>query len=160
MAVVVSRGLGGQAGRGVAIDEAAVADCEGRQGRAIDLGLVVGGDGQRGRRDRQAPGNIADRVVDVGRAAGDDCVRACRYWAMRGGGGAQHRLGVKLALVSPLTKPEYDAEKRRQRRAVNLGVALGGDRQRRRIDRLSGRLGIGSVVLIAGVDGRDRVVPT
>ena len=46
VAAVASGRLRGQAGGGVAVDEAAVAGRQRRQRRAIDLGLVVGGDRQ------------------------------------------------------------------------------------------------------------------
>ena len=38
---------------------------------------------------------------------------------------------LRLAAVSPSTKPEYDGRERRQRRAVDLGLVVGRDRQRR-----------------------------
>ena len=46
-----------------------IAGGEGRQGGAVDLGLVVGGDRQRRRGDGEVAGHIADRVVAV------DCCR-------------------------------------------------------------------------------------
>ena len=57
------RGLGRQAGRGVAVDEPAEAGRQRRQGCTVDLSLVIRRDDQRRRGDRQRARDIADAVV-------------------------------------------------------------------------------------------------
>src|SRR5208337_1904254 len=139
------------------VNQAGIAGRQGGQRRAIDLGLVDGGDGQRRRGDRQGPCNVADRVVAVGRPAGGNWVGARRDWAVSGGGGAQHRQGGQACAGVTVDEAGVGRGERRQRGAVNLGVVDCGDRQRRRGDRLSAPLGSGRVVGVAGVDGPDRV---
>src|SRR6267378_1612830 len=56
-------GQAGEGGRSVAVDQAGVAHCQRRQWRAVDLGLLVSGDGQRRRGDGQGAGGVADAVV-------------------------------------------------------------------------------------------------
>ena len=85
------RGRRGQAGRGIAVDEPRIRRGEGRQRIAVNLGLVVRGDRERGRGDGQATGNVADRVVGIDRAARRDGVGAARDMAGGGGSGSWDR---------------------------------------------------------------------
>src|SRR5208282_3289356 len=59
----VQRRRGGEAGSGVAVDEAAIAGRQRRQRGTVDLRLVVGGDRQRRRRDVDLDGCRNDVVV-------------------------------------------------------------------------------------------------
>ena len=128
------RRLSGQAGRGVAVDEARVTGRQRRQRRAVDLGLVVGGDRQRRRGDGQGPGDVADRVVAVDRAAGGDGVGAARDVAAGGGRRGQRGLGRQAGRGVAVDEARVAGRQRRQRRAVDLGLVVGRDRQRRRGD--------------------------
>src|SRR5207302_4567490 len=83
------RGVGRarEGGRSVAVDQAGVGHRQGRQGRRVDLGLIVGGDGQAGRAQTQGAGDIADAVVGVGGARGRSEER--RVGDVGGGGGGR-----------------------------------------------------------------------
>src|SRR5262249_6958549 len=67
-----------QAGRAVVVDKAAIAGGQGRIALAVDLALVLGGDGQRGFRDGQRTLIIGHRVVGQSRPGrrGRDVVAA------------------------------------------------------------------------------------
>src|SRR2546428_11629357 len=90
-------GGGGDGGRGVgrrrksawsiAIDEAQVSNRQCRQGSSVDLGLVVGDDGQRRRGHGQRAGGVGDAVVDVNCARGGCGGGGGGGVAWRGGGG-------------------------------------------------------------------------
>src|SRR6267143_3746317 len=85
-------GQAGEGGRSVAVDQAGVAYCQRRQRSAVDLGLLVSGDGQRRRGDGQGAGGVADAVVAIGCACGGDGVGAASDVAGGGGGGRDHWL--------------------------------------------------------------------
>src|SRR2546428_2620266 len=75
-----------EAGGGVAVDEAAVAGGQGRQGGAVQLALVVGRDGQRRLRHRDGAVDVRDGVVGVRGAAGGDRVCSGAAGGRRRGG--------------------------------------------------------------------------
>ena len=124
-------GLGVEAGRSVAVDEARVTGRQGRQRCAVDLGLVVGGDRQRRRGDGQRPGDVADAVVGVDRAAGGDGVGAAGDMAGGGGRRRQRGLGRQAGRRVAIDEAGVAGRERRQCRAVDLGLVVGRDRQRR-----------------------------
>src|SRR5262249_40299050 len=78
--------LDGQDGRGVAVDKANVAGSQRGKRRAIDHGLGVGGNGQRGRRDVERPVDVSDAVIRVdGSTDGDNVVGHVAVGGSRGG---------------------------------------------------------------------------
>src|SRR5208283_3876160 len=119
------RGQGGQAGRAVAIDKATVTGRQRRQRRAVNLGLVVGRDGQGRRNDAQRAGHVADGVVGVGGARGGDGVGA--EVAAGGRRRRQRRLGRHAVDGVAVDEAAVTGRQRRQRRAVNLGLVVGRD---------------------------------
>ena len=131
--MAAGRGGGGQrrlsreAGGGVAIDEAAVAGRESRQGSAVDLGLVVGGDHQRHRGDGESSGHVADAVVGVDRAAGGDAVGVARNVAAGRGRCRQCRLSGEAGRGVAIDEARVARREGRQRGAVDLGLVDGRD---------------------------------
>src|SRR5207244_1276137 len=81
----------GQAGRGIAVDEPPVAGRQGRQRRPVGLALVVRGQRQGGRADRQGAAGEADVVV--GRRGGSRGDVVAADGAGGRGRGAHRRLG-------------------------------------------------------------------
>src|SRR5919204_431295 len=119
------RRLGGQAGGAVAVDEAAVADGQGRQRCSVDLGLVVGGDRQARRCHLQRSRDIADRVVGVGGAGRGDRVAADVRG--RGGGGRDRRLRGQAGRRVAVDEAAVADGQGGQRRAVQLRLVVGAD---------------------------------
>src|SRR5713101_5264120 len=117
----------GQAGCGVAVDEAAVAGREGRQRSAIGFGLAVGGDGQADRGYGQGAGYVADAVVAVYRTAGGNAVGVARD--MAGSGGAERRWAGQAGCGVAVDEAAVAGREGRQRGTIGFGLAVGGDGQ-------------------------------
>ena len=150
-----------EGGRGVAVDQPGVSHRQGRQCRAVDHGLVVGGDRQRGRGDGQSPGHVADAVVRIDRPAGRDAVGIAAGMAAGGGRGGDRRRRVRGAAEGgrgvAVDQPGVSHRQGRQCRAVDLGLIVGGDRQWRRGDGQSPGHVADAIVRIDRPAGRDAV---
>ena len=159
VAVVLKRGQRRQAGRGVAVDKAAVAGRQAGQCRAISLGLVVGRDRQGDRRYRERTGNVADRVVRVHGAAGGDAVRPAGNRTCRRGRGAERRQRGQAGRRIAVDKAAVAGRQAGQCRAVSLGLVVGRDRQGDRRDRERTGNVADRVVRVHGAAGGDGVRP-
>src|SRR5208337_2373180 len=148
---------GGEAGGGVAIDESRVRRGERRQRRAIELGLIVGGDGQHRRGDGETAGRVADAVIAVGRAAGGNDVRIARDVAAGRCRGTQRRLRGEAGRGVPVDQADIAGRQCRQHSAVDLGFVNGGDGQRRRSDGEGPRHVADRVVAVGRTAGGDWV---
>src|SRR6267378_4424436 len=127
-------GQAGEGGRSVAVDQAGVAHCQRRQRRAVDLGLLVSGDGQRRRGDGQGAGGVADAVVAIGCACGGDGVGAAGDVAGGGGGGRDRWLRSERGRGVAVHEPRVAGGQRRQGRSIDLGLVDNGDGQGGRAD--------------------------
>ena len=127
---------------GVVELEAAGGVGQGRVGRAEDLRLGLRRDGQRGRSDGKRAAGEGDRIVAIGgeRALGDGiAARRARRPRCRL---ARARAPVNtVAAVSSIATPStvvstspVGVTVKADRRAVDLGLGIGGDSERRRGD--------------------------
>src|SRR5262249_46641877 len=151
------RGLSRQAGGGVPIDEDAVAGGQGRQGRAIDLGLAIRRDGQRRGGDGEAPGEVRNRVIGIHRTAGRDAGGAGGDMAGGGGGRRQGGPGGQVGRAVAVDPARVRRGQARQRRAVDLALVVRRDGQRRRGDRQRASHVGDRVIRIDRATSRDRV---
>src|SRR5207244_1555158 len=101
------------------------------------LQFVVGGDREGHRVHGEGPGDVADRVVGVGRPGGGDAGRVAADVARRGGGGAEGRGAVRGRGEGrrgvAVDEPAEARRERRQRGAVVLDLVLGGEREGHRV---------------------------
>ena len=79
---------------------------QGRQARHEGLRLIVGGDRQGRGCDGQAAAHVRDRVIGIDSAARGDGIGAARDVAASSCRGEERAQVVRLAEVSPLTKPK------------------------------------------------------
>ena len=118
----------GQAGGAVAVDQAGVRGRQGGQGIAVGDRVVVGGDGQCCRVDRERAGDVGDRVVGIDGAGGIDRVGAdARDGLRQRQGRREGQAGGRVAVDEALVRGRQG-----RRRAVEDAQAVGGDGQRGR----------------------------
>ena len=140
----------------ITIVEGAVAGSKGRIGCAVDLGLVIDGDGQSRLVYRQGAVGIANRVVCRHAIAGGDGIHpGCGLGA---GGGAQIQAADYRGIIT-IVEGAVARGKDRVGGAVDLGFIVGGDGQSCLVYR-QGAVGIANLVVgRRGVAGGDGVHP-
>ena len=121
-----NRQLVAQAGCGITIHQARIAEREGRKNITIRDGWAIGGHRERGRSDGQTGGDVIEAVVRVNRTRGRNFV-AARIAA--GGHGAEGGGCGQVTRGFAIHEPSQAVSESWQRPAVGHRLRINGDRE-------------------------------